>query len=313
MRRARRQAVRRMEWAGAEGTSTMATATAPQKKAGEQTDYGDYNILMLEHLAATADKPHRINLDELIPRWQERLSTWRSWICTQTRQTYQQVQQGTPHHELGGHSNAMAIRHAAAYGYYDSENDIIHAARTTMFTHQETTAQQGGEFFARVVYRIIHKGLTVREAIDEVAKDSPDFIRTKVKQAIDKVAQAMDPNNPLSKEEYVDDLALTSMARLWEVGKTEPIKVGKASPTEGTLPGALYFILKYDDLAKAAQANAEVGGDNASRSIPIGMVLGAAKGMEGIPQPLLDTLIEKKHCDKLLQKLPLLKGSHTEL
>ena len=30
-------------------------------------------------------------------------------------------------------------------------------------------------------------------------------------------------------------------------------------------------------------------------------------------QPLLDTLIEKKHCDKLLQKLPLLKGSHTEL
>lgn len=28
-----------------------------------------------------------------------------------------------------------------------------------------------------------------------------------------------------SKEEFVDDLALTSMARLWEVGKTEPIKV----------------------------------------------------------------------------------------
>ena len=34
------------------------------------------------------------------------------------------------------------------------------------------------------------------------------------------------------------------MARLWDVGKTEPIKVGKASPTEGTLPGAIYFIVK---------------------------------------------------------------------
>lgn len=69
------------------------------------------------------------------------------------------------------------------------------------------------------------------------------------------------------------------MARLWDVGKTEPIKVGKASPTEGTLPGAIYFILKYKDFAAAARANAMVGGDNASRSIPIGMVLGAYQGI----------------------------------
>merc|ERR1712070_1169729 len=156
-------------------------------------------------------------------------------------------------------------------------------------------------------YRIIHKGMTPREAIEDVAKESSDFIRNKVKQAIDKVAEATDPNNPLSKEEFADDLALASMARLWEVGKTEPIKVGKASPTEGTLPGALYFILKYDDLAKASAANAMVGGDNASRSIAIGMVLGAAHGMEGIPARLLDSLVERKHCAQLLKQLPLLK------
>ena len=58
--------------------------------------------------------------------------------------------------------------------------------------------------------------------------------------------EATNPNKPLSKEEFVDDLALTSMARLWDVGKTEPIKVGKASPTEGTLPGSIYFIVKYE-------------------------------------------------------------------
>merc|ERR1711937_145687 len=102
-----------------------------------------------------------------------------------------------------------------------------------------------------------------REAIEDVAKGSSNFIRTKVKQAIDKVAEATDPTNKLSKEEYVDDLALTSMARLWEVGKTEPIKVGKASPTEGALPGSLYFILKYkDSLEEALIANAGVGGDS---------------------------------------------------
>ena len=52
---------------------------------------------------------------------------------------------------------------------------------------------------------------------------------------------------PLSREPFADDLALTSMARLWDIGRSEPIKVGKASPTEGTLPGAVYFILKYAD------------------------------------------------------------------
>merc|ERR1712070_1320552 len=139
------------------------------------------------------------------------------------------------------------------------------------------------------------------------------FIKEKVKQALDKVAEATNPSTDLYKERFVDDKALTSMARLWDVGKTEPIKVGKASPTEGTLPGAIYFIVKYDDVAKAAKANSAVGGDNASRSIPIGMVLGAAKGLGSIPKPLLDTLVERPHCEKLLQKLPLLKDSKSEL
>ena len=111
-----------------------------------------------------------------------------------------------------------------------------------------------------------------------------------VKQALAKVDEATDPKTALSKEEFVDDLALTSMARLWDVGKSEPIKVGKASPTEGTLPGAIYFIVKYNDLAKAARANSEVGGDNASRAVAIGMVLGAFQGVQGVPVRRCDAL-----------------------
>jgi len=91
----------------------------------------------------------------------------------------------------------------------------------------------------------------------------------------------------LYKDEFVDDLAATSMARLWDVGKTEPIKVGKASPTEGTMPTSIYLILKYFSLypsspgkafAEGVRANAMIGGDNASRSIAVGMVLGAMAG-----------------------------------
>lgn len=284
----------------------------PAKRAGECTDYGDYNILMLEHLAATAEPPHRVDLDELVPRWAEALQSWRSWLCTQTRQTYQQVCQGEPMSALGGMSNAMALRCAAAYGYFAEEEDVAHAARAMMFTHREETALDGGEFFARVGFRVMHRGVTPRAAIEEVAGEMSPFIREKVRQGLAKADEAMDPAQPLGREEYADDLALTSMARLWDVGRSEPIKVGKASPTEGVLPGSIYFIVKYDDLYQAAKANAEVGGDCASRAVAIGMVLGAARGLESIPERLRSTFVGWERLDALLDTLPLIKLAEGE-
>merc|ERR1711865_45617 len=167
-----------------------------------------------EYLASIADQTHRIELSGLIPMWQNRLKTWRAWMCTQTKQTLQQVKQGTPFDQLGGRSNAMSLRIPAAFGSYDDEEDIVHASRTAMFTHRETTAQDGGEFFARVTFRVIHKGMSPEEAIKDVAKTSSKFIKDKVKQALDKAAEAMDPSQQLFKEEgwMQDDLAVTAMA-----------------------------------------------------------------------------------------------------
>jgi ADP-ribosylglycohydrolase len=287
----------------------------PGATSGDQTDYGEYNVLVLEHLAEQATinantnkQPIAFDVQEFIPQWQRRLrNNWKQWICTQTKQTYQQVTQNTPVSELGGNSNAMALRFAAVFAYYDDEAKCVDAARKTMFTHRETSALGGGEFFAKVTFRVIHRGLSPAAAIDEVAAESPAWFQQKVQQAKNKVIEAT--TGALSKEEFADDLALTSMARLWDVGKTEPIKVGKASPTEGTLPGALYFILKYDDLEKAAKANAMVGGDNASRSIAIGMVLGAAHGVGAISPNLRDTLNHWEHSAALLKTMPLLQSA----
>ena len=180
-----------------------------------------------------------------------------------------------------------------------------------MFTHTSEEALSGGEFFARVTHRVI-QGEHPRDAMEHVAVQMSPFISSKVSQAISKYQEATNPENELSKELFVDDLAITSMARLWDIGRSEPIRVGKASPTEGTLPGAVYFILKYadeeDGLKKALQANTMVGGDNASRSIAIGMVLGAYFGVNAIPNEWKETLDDWEYCDNLLNKLPLLKG-----
>lgn len=103
------------------------------------------------------------------------------------------------------------------------------------------------------------------------------------------------------------------MARLWDIGKSEPIKVGKASPTEGTLPTSVYLILKYQhDFEAGVKANAMIGGDSASRSIAVGMVLGAWRGVHAIPKKLKKTLKAWKRCDKLLNKLPLLASGRSK-
>ncbi|SFV64138.1 S-adenosylmethionine synthetase [hydrothermal vent metagenome] len=283
----------------------------PGKKAGGTTDYGDYNILVLEHLAATSDPKREFDVQALIPHWMNRFENgWGSWICTMTKETYSQVKQGMPVANLGGISNAMAIRHVAAYAYYDTEEEIASVARKTMFTHKSEEALSGGEFFARVTYRVIH-GEAPNDAIENVAVTMSPFIQSKVTQAIAKYKEEADESSSLHKEKFADDLAITSMARLWDIGRSEPIRVGKASPTEGTLPGAVYFILKYfdkeDGLNRALAANAMVGGDNASRSIAIGMVLGAYSGVSSIKSEWLQTLEQYEYCEGLLAKLPLLK------
>jgi len=123
-----------------------------------------------------------------------------------------------------------------------------------MFTHASMDALAGGEFFTRLAHKIINTAqidtvdnlIALMEiSVNEMKGDRKHFCLKQLQKAISKFKEATDPLMPLYQEEYVDDLAATSMARLWDVGKTEPIKVGKASPTEGTMPTSIYLILKY--------------------------------------------------------------------
>merc|ERR1712070_1115301 len=199
---------------------------------------------------------------------------------------------------------------AASVAAMKTEEEAARAARVMMFTHRNEQALSGGEFFTRVAWKEAVGGMSPREAIDATATQMGNWIKTQVEKGIRKFEEATDAERPLYKEEFVDDLAMTSMARLWDVGKTEPIKVGKASPTEGTLPSSVYIILKYmNDFEAAVKANAMVGGDSASRAVAIGMVLGAYHGVEGIPQKFQNSLNNWARCDAMLGKLPLLVRS----
>merc|ERR1712071_666316 len=57
----------------------------PGQKKGDQTDYGEYNILMLEYLAGRESKNvgRRVSVEEMLPVWSKRMNTnWGAWKCT---------------------------------------------------------------------------------------------------------------------------------------------------------------------------------------------------------------------------------------
>eukprot|EP00392_Amoebophrya_sp_AT5.2_P001726 g1728.t1 len=137
----------------------------PGQRAGDQTDYGEYNRLVLEYLASREESlgdpklPLNTPVDleqRFIPMWRERLESnkWGAWRCTQTKQTLQQVASGTPTANLGGMSNAMAVRSAGIFGAFDDEDKAAEAARKVSFTHRNEEALVGSEFFTRVTHKV---------------------------------------------------------------------------------------------------------------------------------------------------------------
>merc|ERR1719284_1709135 len=100
----------------------------------------------------------------------------------------------------------------------------------------------------------------MKNTVSDMEGERKKFCEKQLQKGYSKYKEVTNPNMPLSKEEFVDDLAATSMARLWDVGKTEPIKVGKASPTEGTMPTSVYLVLKYlKSFEDGVKANAMIG------------------------------------------------------
>jgi ADP-ribosylglycohydrolase len=194
---------------------------------------------------------------------------------------------------------------------YTTEAAFVQDAVSTAFlSHNHPEPTEATSFLARAVYKLVAAQGASSSDLEKVLTDSAAalgsrFIQARLSDAIMKVAEAKDTTSQLfGLGDFADDAAITSMARLWDVGRSEPIKVGKASPTEGALPAALYFALKYQtSLEEALVANAACGGDSGARAVVIGSLLGAVHGEEAVPERWRSGLRSYARVDKALTTL----------
>ena len=309
----------------------------PGKKAGDLTDSGEIAIMLLDYLA----KGEKYSFDGYSLYWKHEIDngygscnfqtvlsghscpkgTKPGYLNGGTRQTLQNLMRypdarGRQRMELAANVNCLiAATHFLPIFFTSSDEETLvnDAISTVYLSHKNRDPIYAAEFLSRTLYKLFYDNLGLEEALNlAAAKVNDPFISEKLYDAKKKVQEATDPNSQLSKEEFVDDIALTSMARLWDVGKTEPIKVGKASPTEGALPGALYIALKYQNsLEEALIANANIGGDSAARGMVIGMLLGAIHGKGAIPERWLSALNSLSHVEKQFEVMKSIYSSHS--
>ena len=280
----------------------------PGKTAGDLTDSGELAIMLLDHLVdlKRSGSLASYSFDSYAAAWKKNIdegygscnfqSVGREakgcppglkpgYINGASRRTLQALAAqptatGQARRALAADVNCLvaATHFLPLFLVLQEEEALVRQARDTVYiSHRNADPLAAAEFLARALYSMLHHGTPLQEALSAAAAASTHPLLPKwLADARAKAAEAADPASQLHAEPLADDIAITTMSRLWDIGKTEPIKIGKASPTEGALPSALYFVTRYEeDFEGALIANAECGGDSAARGIVIGMLLGA--------------------------------------
>jgi ADP-ribosylglycohydrolase len=165
------------------------------------------------------------------------------------------TQGGSDSVEIAGPARiAPLVCHLAS----STEEEVVRASvEQTMLTHRSAEAEETTVFLAKAGYRLIH-GANLSDTLNETAP-----------------VWALEKAKGLVSENAVDAVA----------------KLGAACSISSALPSVLYLALKHgDDIETAFIENAMAGGDNCARGLVLGMLLGAANGMESIPNYWVENL-----------------------
>lgn len=248
------------------------------KKTGEQTHYGDQMLLLLESLA----KEKGFDPERFSTEWRDFFKGYTGYFDGATKTTLANLELGDLYLDAGSDSNDLAGAARIAplvYLYYDDEEILVRYAREqTALTHRDPLVLDAAAFFAQAASLIL-KGAHPQEAVEKTSKDkfSGTTISEWVKKGIDSVEQ-----------ESVQ--ALNSF--------------GLSCHIDHAFPGVIQVISKYhNNLYGGISECISAGGDNAARSIVVGMILGASASSGDIPGNWVNGLAAGGRLDTLINSL----------
>ncbi|WP_395741100.1 ADP-ribosylglycohydrolase family protein [Prosthecobacter sp.] len=237
----------------------------PRKQAGAQGHVGDQALRLLAFL----QREKRWDAAAFLADWQSMWLAYDDYVDKATKGTLANLQAGATPATSGAPSDELAgparIAPLMAFFAHKPESEAVTAAvEQTLLTHRSPAATECAEFLARATYRLLHGG----ELQSVIRETAPAWTL--------QAAEAAPATDAIGK-------------------------LGRACPIPQALPATLWLVRHHgNDFAQATLENAMAGGDNCARALALGMLLGAAHGIEAIPSAWREGLLAKAQLESFL-------------
>jgi len=250
----------------------------PTKDKGEFTHYGDQQLVLLESVAVK----NGFDLNDFSDRWQRLFQDYNGYFDAATKGTLRNFSKGNSPQYSGSPSDdlAGASRIAPLVLCYPNDlEELVETAKVqTRMTHRDPLTVRCAEFFARVAWKSL-RGTPPATAVTEVAQET--FSDTIIAEWVG---------------EGLDSITMDSVSAI--------ASFGLFCYTPEAFPGVIHLIAKYEnDLREGLIQAVMAGGDNAARSMVVGMILGAYLGEEHLPEPWVTELKKGEEINKLLHQI----------
>ena len=250
----------------------------PTKDIGELTHYGDQTLVLLKSIAGNAD----FDLNRFASLWQDFFKSYEGYFDGATKATLENISAGKGPADAGSDSDDLAGAariSPLAYRYRNDLNNLITAARAqTVFTHNHQTVVETAEYFARVVWMVLHGDaptIAIRQVLEEGFNRDPYATW---------VTDGLDSADSDTRQTMLD--------------------FGQMCEVEAAFPCVVHLIAKYENnLREGLIENAMAGGDSAGRGLIVGGILGAHLGIDAIPQNWIDELKAHQEIVDLMEKI----------
>ncbi len=250
----------------------------PTKKKGEFTHYGDQVMVLLSSVAESDG----FRLEAFADAWRAHFAAYDGYFDHATKETLKNFEAGNPPHEAGsGSSDLSAAARIAplACRYADDPQALVAAVRAqAAMTHNAPDVVDAAEFFARTLAAVL-AGRSPLEALNAVRRehfDRPPF----------------------------DAWVAAGLNSVGESTRSAIQRFGQMCDVGAGFPGVVHLMASYDGrFEDVLVANVMAGGDSAARGLLAGTILGAAAGMDGIPERWRAALVQRERIQNLIDRL----------
>ena len=247
----------------------------PGKSAGDFTHYGDQALVLLRSIVTRGGFSPEGWRDDWLAFWK---SNPPAYLDGATRATLGFLERGvdaaSESNDFAGCSRLAPV--VASLTNHPLEERIAGARSQTALTHGDRATIDSAEYLTR--------------AVDAILSGQP------ISEALDTAANA--PYKDLDARGFLDHARSTLHLDDREAGET----FGLTCHTPEAFPLTLWFLLRYHDQPlEAVIRNTMAGGDNAARGMAIGLIMGAAHGLDWLPADWLDDLYRRDEIASLIQ------------